>query len=263
MISRLLLVGMVGVLGISLPDGADQGKSLPPAREVATACACPRETVTFEPIAVDDSTNRIADELNRQSEGVDLPMVAPVRVAAIARPVVVKPIDAVERLFAEDQVWAGPADEAKASDAVDALFAENRIWAGPAGEPIASQEVDTLFADSRVWAEVEDGAPAPDAADRLFAENRVWAEVEDEAVASNVSPAPSTEQRPSFEPIEVADGSSSVVDELYRCSEGLDVAADADAEPPTIVSAVRLTRDAAMAWLNVLTRTVTTTDPPR
>jgi hypothetical protein len=236
MISRLLLVGMVGVLGISLPEGADLGQDLTRARTGATACACRREAVTFEPIAVDDdSINRVADELNRQSEGLDLPMVPTARVAAIARPVPVEPVDVVDKLFAENQVWGESADEPAASDAVDKLFAENRVWGEPADEPAA-----------------------PDVVDTLFAENRVWGELEDEAMASSLSPA--EKPQPGFEPIAVVEGESSVADELNRASEGLAVAREAE---PTIGSALRLTRDAAMAWLNVLTKTVTTSDTTR
>jgi hypothetical protein len=230
MISRLLLVGMVGVLGISLPEGADLGRNVTWARSGAVACACSREKVAFEPIAVDDdSINRIADELNRQSDGMDLPMVPTPRVAAIARPVAVEPVDVVDTIFAENQVWGAPADQPAASDVVDTLFVENRVWSRPAAEPIASNAVD-----------------------RLFDENRVWSEPADEAIASVVAPAPTP--GPSFEPIAVVEGDSSVADELNRDSEGLDVAREPE---PTLGSALRLTRDAAMAWLNVLTSTMT------
>jgi hypothetical protein len=110
MISRLLLVGMVGVLGISLPEGANLGHGLTWARTDATACVRPRATVAFEPIAVDDdSINRVADELNRQSEGMDLPMVSTAQVVAIARPVAVETLDVVDELFAENRVWGEPA----------------------------------------------------------------------------------------------------------------------------------------------------------
>ena len=213
MIYRLLLVGMVGVLGISLPDGADLGMNLTWARTGATACACRRETVTFEPIAVDDdSINRIADELNRQSEGLDLPVVPTVRVAAIARPVAVEPVDVVDKIFADNQVWGEPADEPAAADVVDTLFDENRVWSEPA----------------------------------------------DEAIASDVTPAP--KPQPSFEPIAVVEGESSVADELNDASEGLAVAGE---QEPTIGTALRLTHDAALAWMNVLTRTMATSDTTR
>ena len=237
MISRLLLVGMVGVLGISLPEGADLGRNVTWARSGAPACACPREKVTFEPIAVDDDPiNRIADELNRQSDGMDLPMVPTPRVATIARPVAVEPVDVVDKLFAENQVWAAPADEPVASDVVDTLFAENQVWCQPADVAIASDAI------------------ASDAVDRLFAENRVWSEPADEAIASDVTPAPAPQ--PIFKPIEVVEGNSSVADELNRATEGLAVASEPE---PTLGSALRLTRDAAMAWLNVLTNTMTPT----
>ena len=154
----------------------------------------------------DDSINRIADELNRQSDGMDLPMVPTPRVAAIARPVAVEPVDVVDKLFAENQVWAAPADEPVASDVVDTLFVENRVWSEPADEAVAS-----------------------DAVDRLFAENRVWSEPADEVIASDVTPAPAPQ--PSFEPIEVVEGDSSVADELNRESEGLALAGERGTDP--------------------------------
>lgn len=223
MISRLLLVGMVGVLGISLPEGADLGMGMTWARTGATACACQRETVTFEPIAVDDvATNRIADELNRQSDGMNLPTAA---IATVVRPVGVSPVDLADRLFAENDVWAGPIAEKVASDPVGQLFADNQVWAGPVGA---------------------------DPADRLFAENDVWAGPATEAVAATIIP-PAPKPQVTFEPIEVAEGGPSVADELNRASEGLAIARDPE---PTVGTALQLTRDAALAWLNVLTKTM-------
>jgi hypothetical protein len=248
MISRLLLVGMVGVLGISLPDGADLGMKLTWARTGATACACRRETVTFEPIAVgDDAPDRIADELNRQSEGIDLPMVTMVRVAAAERPGRVATDDVVARMFAENQVWA----EQSAAEA-----------AVPKGHPAAKMTEDVvakLFAENQVWAEpmVEAGRAkaqptkaTDDVVARMFAENQVWAEP---AVAAIASPAPKA--RPSFEPIAVVEAESNIADELNHASEGLNLAREPE---PTVGTALRLTRDAALAWMNVLAKTTAT-----
>jgi hypothetical protein len=65
---------------------------------------------------------------------------------------------------------------------------------------------------------------------------------------------PAWEPRPGFEPIAVADGSSGVADELNRASEGASLGRDAT---PSLGTTLRLTHDAALAWLNVLTRTTT------
>jgi hypothetical protein len=69
-----------------------------------------------------------------------------------------------------------------------------------------------------------------------------------------------TPRRPSFEPIEVVDVAPSVVDKLNRASEAPTVVEDAR---PTLGSALRLTHDAALAWMNVLTGTITTPDGAR
>jgi hypothetical protein len=227
MISRLLLVGLVSVLGISLPEGANLGHGLTWARTDASECVRPRATIAFEPIAVDDdSTNRVADELNRQSEGMDLPMVSTAQVVAIARPVVAETVDVVDELFAENRVWGEPTADPAASGTPTAP--EPR----PAFEPIATAEGASSVADElNRTSEGLDLDPA--------------------AVAAR------TPRRPSFEPIEVVDATS-VVDELNRAPE--DATATPDAEP-TLGSALRLTRDAALAWMNVLTGTIT--DPGR
>lgn len=210
MISRLLLVGLVGVLGISLPDGADLWTSLSWARTGATACACRREAIAFEPIATDDGAiDRIADELNRRSDGMDLSMKP---AATVARPATVEPSDAATRLFAANDVWAGPVVDI-AEVAAPARF-----------EPIAVADVATI-------------------ADEL---NRD---------AEGIDPAPAA-ARAAFEPIAVAEGDSSIADELNRAAEVPAIARDGDPEP-TVGTAMKLTRDAALAWLNVLTKTTT------
>jgi hypothetical protein len=230
MISRLLLVGMVGVLGISLPDGANLGHGLTWARSDAMDCVRPRATVLFEPIAVDDdSINRVADELNRQSEGMDLPMVSTAQVVAIARPVAVETVDVVDELFAENRVWGEAAAVPVASITPTAPAPR------PVFEPIATTEGATSIADElNRTSEGLDLDPA--------------------AVAAR------TPRRPSFEPIEVVDVASSVVDELNRASEDQTVVEDAQ---PTLGAALGLTRDAAMAWMNVLTRATANPDDTR
>jgi hypothetical protein len=227
MISRLLLVGMVGALGLSLPDGAEWGMVLTWARTGTTARACRRDTAAFEPIAVDaNPIDRIADELNRRSEGLDLAAAPMVKVATIPRRMANEVDRAVERLFAENGVWS----EAAAADNVSRL--------SPAGESRPGFEPIT----------VADGATS--IADAL---NRASEGIDVEPAAATVRVL----RRPSFEPIAVTEAASGVADELNRASEGLPSAQDAE---PNVGTAIRLTHEAALAWLNVLTKTVTTSD---
>ncbi len=223
MISRLLLVGMVGVLGISLPEGAEWGLVLSWARTGTTACACGRGSVTFEPIAVDeDAVNRFADELNRHSEGLDLPAVAIAKVAPIRRPVPTGTDRAVESLFAENRVWGDPA----AADVASSLPARG---SRPKFEPIA----------------VDDAMTVADALNRASEGLDI-----DPAVVAARAP-----RRPRFEPIAVAEAAPSLADELNRASEGLSIGREPE---PSVGTALRLTHEAALAWMNVLTKTVTT-----
>jgi hypothetical protein len=230
MISRLLLVGMVSVLGISLPDGAEWGMVLTWARTGTTACARGREAVAFEPIAVDENPiNRIADELNRRSEGLDISAAPIVKAVTIPRHVATASDRAVESLFTENRVWSQPA----AADIASSLpVAATRR---PAFEPIA----------------VTDGASS--LADAL---NRASEGLDIDLAAVAVR-AP---RRPIFEPIAVAEAPSNVGDELNRASEGLTTTRD---EEPNIGTALRLTHEAALAWMNVLTKTVTTSGHSR
>ncbi len=224
MISRLILVGMVGVLGVSLPDGAGWEIRLTWARTGATACAGRRAAVAFEPIAVDDNPiNQIADELNRRSEGLDIPTEPIARVATIARPVVAESDQAVESLFAENRVWGEPAAEAVASDISPAQ--ERR----PGFEPIAVVGDTSNIADEL---------------------NRASEGIDIDPATATVR----TSRRPNFEPIAAANEAWSVADDLNRASEGLPTVQDAE---PSIETAMGLTRDAALAWMNVLTKTMT------
>lgn len=225
MISRLLLVGMVGVLGISLPDGAEWGMVLTWARTGTTACARGRDAVAFEPIAVDENPiDRIADELNRRSEGLDIPASLIGKAATISRPLATASDQAVESLFAQNQVWSEPA----ATDVATSLPPARAPQ--PKFEPIA----------------VADGASS--LADDL---NRASEGLDIDPAAAGMRAT----RRPSFEPIAMAEGASSLADELNRASEGLTAAQDAE---PSIGTALRLTHEAALAWMNVLTKTVTT-----
>ena len=154
MISRLFLIGVVGALGVSLPDGPQWGSGSARAQAEATAHVCCRHAVAFEPIVVvEDTSDSIADELNRRNDGLDIPDTPIVSVVSSPREKYAPAPsgDSVQwKLmaelcrFVEDAESHGPAGDPE----VDALFAENRVWAEPAVEPVAA-----LFAENRVWAE--------------------------------------------------------------------------------------------------------------
>jgi hypothetical protein len=221
MIARLFLIGIVGALGVSLPDGTEWGGGLARARPQPTACVAPCRALAFEPIAVDESAgNGLADELNRQAEGLDLPAATITRVATIRPPAATQPVEAVDRLFADNQVWAEPV--------ATAMSAPPAPQSRPRFEPIAVAESASSLADEL---------------------NRA-SEGIDIQVATAPTPAP---RQPSFEPIAVAEDASSLADELNRMAEGLPAVGDPE---PSVNTAIRLTRDAALAWMNVLTKTV-------
>ncbi len=75
-----------------------------------------------------------------------------------------------------------------------------------------------------------------------------------------IEAAAPTPHRPSYEPIVVAADASSLADELNRESEGCSVEPDTE---PGIGDALRLTRSAALAWMNVLTKTMPTSTASR
>ncbi len=167
--------------------------------------------------------NRIADELNRASEIVDIPVAPIARVATAAPRVANASEQAVDRLFAENRVWSEPA----ASRDV-AIVAEPR----PDFEPIA-----TVADASGIGDELNRASEGID--------------LDPGAVATR------TPRRPRFEPIEVMGDALSLADELNRASEGLTTTRDAE---PTIRTALKLTHEAALAWLNVLTKTMSAED---
>ncbi len=268
MISRLLLVSFVGVLGFSLPDGVDWGIVSSQARsEVIRSSgsgpvSAPGEAkpTAFEPIPVEDgSINRLADELNRRSEGLDLTMTTAVPAPPHAEKNSAN-IDAkaVERLFAENQVFAvaGPGG----ADEVERLFAENRVFA----EPREADEVERLFAENRVFAgpAAEPGQATAAAVRPAFALIAPVETISSLADALNrasegldIDPASEVvaSRRPRFEPIPAAEPASKLVDDLNRASEGVTVARE---ESANVSTAMRLTRDAALAWMNVLARDI-------
>jgi hypothetical protein len=221
MIARLILVGMVGVLGVSLPDEAGWAPRSSSARTEEVASVGPRPAARFEPIAVEDNPmNRIADELNRASEVPDIPVTPIAPVATIRPPVATASEQELDRLFAENRVWSEP----PVAPDVAPVPAHR-----PNFEPIAAVDDASSIADEL---------------------NRAAERIDiDPATATIRAP-----QRPRFEPIAVADGASSIADELNRQAE---VPSTPEvAEPPSIETALGLTRDAALAWMNVLTKTM-------
>jgi hypothetical protein len=265
MISRLLLVGMVGVLGISLPDGAEWGMGRTWARTGAPPSSCRRAAVAVEPIAVDDhSTDRIADAPNRRPEAPDLSVTTTPVVATTHQPVATESTEAVDKLFADNQVWGEPAN----AEAVDKLFADNQVW----GEP--ADAVETVLADNQVWAEPTDEPIATSVPPAWEARPRFEPIVVDDApsiadvlnrTSDGIDLDPSsvavrTPDRPSFEPIAVANDSPSIADELNRASDGIAIAQKVE---PQFQTAIRLTRDAVLAWMNVLTKTLPTSNTMR
>ncbi|MHB1557279.1 MAG: hypothetical protein ACYC61_07355 [Isosphaeraceae bacterium] len=279
MISRLLLVSFVGVLGFSLPDGVDWGIVSSQARSEVIRSSGPapgpesREAklTAFEPISVEDvSINRLADELNRRSEGLDLTIVTAVSaVPALPHAENMKANNdakAVERLFAENRVFAEPAN--KATDEAERLFAENRVFAEPTDK--ATDAVERLFAENRVFAEPATEIKATAAEDRpAFAPiapvetiSSLADELNRASEGLDIDPASIVvaSHRPRFEPIPVAEPASKLVDDLNRASEGTTAARQ---EPANVSTALRLTRDAALAWMNVLARDIPATKATR
>jgi hypothetical protein len=219
MIARLILVGMVGVLGVSLPDEAGWRARSSCTRTEAAPPVGPRAAIPFEPIAVDDNPmDRIADELNRASEVPDIPVTP---VAAIRPPVMTTASD----------------------PEVDRLFAENRVWSDPATAP----DFATLPDHRPRFEPIEAVADASGIADLL---NRASEVVDIDPTTATIP----TSGRSGFEPIAVVDGAPSVADELNRRSEGL--APLETGERPSVGDALSLTRKAALAWMNVLTKTM-------
>jgi hypothetical protein len=137
-----------------------------------------------------------------------------------------------------------PRHLAIASDrAVESLFAQNRVWSEPAAADVASSTLP--LEESRPGFEpiaVADGAPS--LADAL---NRASEGLDIDPAAAAVR----SSRRPSFEPIAVAETASSAADDLNRASEGLTATTDAE---PSIGTALRLTHEAALAWINVLAK---------
>ena len=253
MIARLFLIGMVGSLGISMPEGFDWGMVFSSPRSVTTTFTGRRESVAFEPIAVvEDPNNRIADDLNGHSKGLELP-VAPIPEVATRPRNAFDPAPAGDSIEAKLMVeFCRIVEAAKSAmpkrhdapdpqtvstgseQAIDELFAENRVWSIPAieGEPRPSLEPIAVK---------ETGT---DLADAL---NRAWEGIDLAHEPAHLSPT--------FEPIAQEAGTSDLVDELDSASDGQTVASEEDLG---IINAIRLTRNAALAWVNVLTKTMPT-----
>lgn len=248
MISRLLLVALVGVLGISLPDGAGWSAASTTSVETSRATAIGhREAVAIKPIVVeDDPSIRFADELNRRSEGLDIVMLPATEVVTRIKRVATDVSPAIDRLFDENQVWDVPVDD------VDRLFAENRVWSEPLAEPAAAS-VPPIRVPSSSVARIVPLDDATSLADLLNRRSEgIAAEPKTDVARDRVdSPSP---HRADFEPIAVVETTSDLADELNRRAEGLAAHGAAERE---VKSALVLTRDAALAWMNVLTRTAT------
>jgi hypothetical protein len=135
----------------------------------------------------------------------------------------------------------------EANDAVDQLFAENRVW----GDPMTVEMASNNTPAPELRPTIEPIAVAETCTDLADALNR---EAEGFDMISTEADVP-TLCSPTFEPIAVADDASSLADELNRESEGCSVEPDAE---PGIGDALRLTRNAALAWMNVLTKTMPT-----
>jgi hypothetical protein len=305
--SRLILVGMVAVLGVTLPgpsgsegwfgaarfwmiaqlaewdsghsrrdDGLvvvdPQDYSRPDVAPVALHTTAP---ATFEADPIDSELAcGIADELDGMAEGLAIaPEADPI---ADARPDLLPAPsgDSIEMRLAvafcrfagrwEGDGTAAPrtayhAPDVEAVDAIDEIFEKNIEAVGPPAEGLAS----TIQAD-----------PLPDA-DRFEPEliepladcklgiaegsNRPAEDIEFRPEDAGIRPA----RIRTFEPIEVpADLESGIADELNRASEGLgnvprneraDRSEAGGNDGRGIGKAVRLTREAAFAWMSLLT----------
>ena len=168
-----------------------------------------RAAVAFEPIAVDgDSINRIADELNRHSDGMDLPVDPTPRLAAMARPGAAVPVDAVDSCSPRTGSW--PAGGRPVVDVVIRCLPRTRSGASSADRRRRRRDRRRRSGSRsprRIGSKRHGGRGDP----------------------SDVEPAPApTDLRADRS----GRGNSSVADELNRAAEGLAVASEAE---PTMV----------------------------
>jgi hypothetical protein len=317
MISRMILVGLVAVLGVSFPSQSESGGWLTSAHDWVVAQLAEWDTympgdeccivvtevsessprvltpaagrtsttasVAFQPIpTVDDGANRIADELNRFGESPDIPATTTATAESPTDFAAVSSCDSIELKLAVElcRTAEAPArDETIDSPALPGLR-----------EAEEDPAFDDLFADaSDVFAPAEQGlaaiaqpVPAAIAARPAFELIRPLADFESDTaaelnrLAEGLGDVPSRPaQAGTFEPIKVpADLELGIAYELNRASEGLESAVPGlrklgEARPPipanapaalpednrkdaSIGKALGLTRDAALAWMNVL-----------
>jgi hypothetical protein len=319
----MILVGLVAVLGVSLPSRSESGGWLSSAHNWVIAQLAEWDTytpgedrcvvleapeplprgatraagrtnipspVTFRPIPIaDDRDNRLADELNRLSEGLDGPATNAAIAESPADFVAVSSSDPIElklalelcrivEASAHDETVSSPAvsqpRQAEADPTIDEIFADGlNVFATPVQGPAVPVGPEPTSPAARTTFELI--RPLVDfESDTAAALNRFAEGIE--IVAEDAPPQPARIQ--AFEPIKVpADLESGIAYELNRASEGLEsvlpeVGGFAKARPPipasgpaapaegdrnpgdaSIGKALDLTRDAALAWMNVLT----------
>jgi hypothetical protein len=314
MISRMILVGLVAVLGVSLPsrseptnwwtsarvwvttqlaewDADTPGEDFclivteapdSPPREAIRAAARTNTpaSVAFEPIPVDDELDTgLADELNRMAEGLEVPATTTAVADSPTDFLAVSPSDSIELKLAVELCRIAEGSARDETLSAPAIPQPRDTDAGPA--------IDEIFADvSQVFAPPEPGLatiaarptfePIPTPVDL---ETDIAAELNRFAEGIEIHPegAPARLVRiGTFEPIKVpADLEPGIAYELNRASEGLEIVAPevrtlgaarpriSGSEPAvhlegnpgdaSIGKALGLTRDAALAWMNVLT----------
>ena len=311
MMSRLVLVGMVAVLGISLPSRSENGGWFASARmwmiaqlaewdtytpgedegfyvggspyspgrgveSVATRAAAP---ATFEPIPVNQDLGcGIADELNRMAEGLEIPtklaMIAeshpdfgPASLSdSIEMKLAVEFCRFAERSEADVSLASRVSGEIESDDAVDEIFQEGMAVFAPSTEGLVSN-IQAESPPEATQADADLIEPLVSCKLEIAEESeRIDEPVEVRRVDAGMEPV----RILTFEPIAVPeDLGSGVAYELNRAAEGLEIgpqevrnlgdvrlriSAEAGRDDDRgIEKAVRLTRDAAFAWMNLFT----------
>ena len=320
MLSRMILVGLVAVLGVSLPSrsesvgwltsahawviaqlaewdtdipGEDLGLIVTEVPDPSPREATPAETrtntkasVAFELIPIDDDLDTgLADELNRMAEGLDIPATTTAITEAPTDFVAVPSSESIELKLVVELCRIAEASTHSETPSSPSIPQPCETDSVPA--------IDEIFADvSQVFAPPEPGLtasiqpePPPTAARPEFEPIRPLVDLEPDTAAElnrfaegieihAEDTAPGPVRIGTFEPIQVpADLESGIAYELNRASEGLEIVppevrALGDARPPipgsepadhsegnhaSLGKALSLTRDAALAWMNVLT----------
>jgi hypothetical protein len=327
MMARLILVGMVAVLGISVPTWSEIHLGIKalhswtatqlaawdaPARgdrdPIVLATPPVERLPAFEPIVADDRASGAAHDLNRAAEGLEFPA----RAAMVRR----RSRDEVQdrRMFApgRTELLAIPAIDMLESRLVVELLREvggPGLEAHPAGSPVAFRRLKPVIhpaacrftpsiTTSRlapqaiessskggasrygIAARLEPIEPIPDPESGVAWELNRFAEGIEAPVTG---PARLASSRPAFTPIEpVTNPDMGVADELNRASEGFTHVLAAHNRAPSfapesasrhrpfrpvpapprsssppgpsrdLAHAMRLTREAARAWMDVM-----------